>query len=74
MPRLSEEPKSEGYAVVCGFLLPAKWTTSARNRSSNATYRDRHLLFEVLEPLLGPDIKQISHQIHWKAPWAKYTF
>lgn len=30
--------------------------------------------FKVLEPLLGPDIKQISHQIHWKAPGAKYTF
>ena len=29
--------------------------------------------FELLEPLLGPDIKQISNQIHWKPPGAKYT-
>jgi phytanoyl-CoA hydroxylase len=27
----------------------------------------------VLEPFLGADIKQISHQIHWKPPGAKYT-
>lgn len=30
--------------------------------------------FAVLEPFLGPDIKQISHQVHWKPPGAKYTF
>jgi ectoine hydroxylase-related dioxygenase (phytanoyl-CoA dioxygenase family) len=29
--------------------------------------------FAVLEPFLGPDIKQITHQIHWKPPGAKYT-
>lgn len=28
----------------------------------------------VLGPLLGSDIKQITHQIHWKPPGAKYTF
>jgi phytanoyl-CoA dioxygenase PhyH len=28
----------------------------------------------LLEPILGADIKQISHQIHWKPPGAKYTF
>lgn len=28
----------------------------------------------VLEPLLGPDIKQLANQIHWKPPGAKYTF
>jgi ectoine hydroxylase-related dioxygenase (phytanoyl-CoA dioxygenase family) len=27
----------------------------------------------VLEPFLGRDIKQISHQVHWKPPGAKYT-
>ena len=27
----------------------------------------------VLEPFLGADIKQISHQVHWKPPGAKYT-
>ena len=30
--------------------------------------------FAVLEPFLGPDIKQIAHQLHWKPPGAKYTF
>ena len=30
--------------------------------------------FAVLEPFLGPDIKQLAHQIHWKPPGAKYTF
>lgn len=29
--------------------------------------------FAVLEPFLGADIRQISHQIHWKPPGAKYT-
>jgi ectoine hydroxylase-related dioxygenase (phytanoyl-CoA dioxygenase family) len=29
--------------------------------------------FTVLEPFLGPDIKQISHQVHWKPSGAKYT-
>ncbi len=28
---------------------------------------------EVLEPLLGRNIKQISNQIHWKPPGAKYS-
>src|SRR4029079_19286174 len=23
---------------------------------------------ELLEPLIGPDLKQIIHQVHWKAP------
>jgi hypothetical protein len=34
--------------------------------------RSRHY-YAVLEPVLGRDIKQISHQIHWKPPGAKYT-
>lgn len=29
--------------------------------------------FSVLEPFLGADIKQITHQVHWKPPGAKYT-
>jgi len=27
--------------------------------------------YAVLEPFLGPDIKQITHQVHWKPPGAK---
>ncbi len=30
--------------------------------------------FEVLAPLLGPDIKQMVNQIHWKQPGGKYTY
>jgi ectoine hydroxylase-related dioxygenase (phytanoyl-CoA dioxygenase family) len=30
--------------------------------------------FSLLEPFLGRDIKQITHQLHWKPPGAKYTF
>jgi len=112
-----EQLKSEGYAIIRGFLSPAEIAavSAEANRiyteglKHHATYRDRNLLFEVLndpkakrrvvlqahwtawisplmeemrrsrhyyavlEPLLGPDIKQISHQIHWKPPGAKYT-
>ncbi|MFH1795416.1 MAG: phytanoyl-CoA dioxygenase family protein [Pseudomonadota bacterium] len=31
-------------------------------------------MFEVLAPLLGPDIKQMANQLHWKAPGGKYTY
>lgn len=30
--------------------------------------------FQVLAPLLGPDIKQMANQIHWKQPGGKYTY
>jgi ectoine hydroxylase-related dioxygenase (phytanoyl-CoA dioxygenase family) len=36
--------------------------------------RRNQKFFEVLSPLLGPDIKQIVNQIHWKHPHGKYTF
>ena len=118
MPNVSEALKSEGYAVIRGFLSPAQTAEIAgevdkmyhEGLKHHATYRDKNLLFEVLNdpkaqrrvvlqahwtawispllermrrseeyfqvlgPLLGPDIKQISHQIHWKPPGAKYTF
>ncbi|MCC5968699.1 MAG: phytanoyl-CoA dioxygenase family protein [Pararhodobacter sp.] len=31
-------------------------------------------MFDVLAPLLGPDIKQISNQVHWKNPGGKFTY
>jgi ectoine hydroxylase-related dioxygenase (phytanoyl-CoA dioxygenase family) len=112
-----EQLKSEGYAIIRGFLPTAEIAAVsaeadriyAEGLKHHATYRDRNLLFEVLndpkaqrrvvlqahwtawisplmeqmrrsphyyavlEPLLGRDIKQISHQIHWKPPGAKYT-
>jgi phytanoyl-CoA hydroxylase len=113
-----EQLYSEGFAIVRGFL-PAEEMLQVRAEAEriyqeglkhHATYRDRNLLFEVLddprakrrvvlqahwtawispyferlrrderyfgllEPFLGRDIKQITHQIHWKPPGAKYTF
>jgi len=117
MPHIVEELKSEGYAIMRGFLSPAETAAIsaevdklyAEGLKHHATYRDRNLLFEVLndpkaqrrvvlqahwtawisplmeemrrskayysvlEPFLGPDIKQITHQVHWKPPGAKYT-
>jgi ectoine hydroxylase-related dioxygenase (phytanoyl-CoA dioxygenase family) len=114
---VAEQLKSEGYAIIRGFLSPAEIAAVSAEADRiyteglkhHATYRDRNLLFEVLndpkakrrvvlqahwtawisplmeqmrrsrhyyavlEPLLGRDIKQISHQIHWKPPGAKYT-
>jgi hypothetical protein len=107
-----------GYAIVRGFLPPGEIAEVGaevdrmyrEGMKHHATYRDRNLLFEVLDdpkaqrrvvlqahwtawlspllesmrrsgrffgvlqPFLGPDIRQISHQIHWKPPGAKYTF
>jgi ectoine hydroxylase-related dioxygenase (phytanoyl-CoA dioxygenase family) len=112
-----QQLQSEGYAIIRGFLSPAQIASVSAETDRiyteglkhHATYRDRNLLFEVLndpkakrrvvlqahwtawisplmeemrrsrhyyavlEPLLGRDIKQISHQIHWKPPGAKYT-
>jgi ectoine hydroxylase-related dioxygenase (phytanoyl-CoA dioxygenase family) len=113
-----EQLRSEGFCIVRGFLASADvqqiGAEAARmyqeGLKHHATYRDRNLLFEVLddpharrrvvlqahwtawispylermrrderyfrllEPFLGRDIKQITHQIHWKPPGAKYTF
>jgi len=61
------DPKAQRRVV-----LQAHWTAwisplMERMRRS-AKYR------AMLEPLLGDDIKQITHQLHWKPPGAKYTF
>ena len=55
-----------------GALLQAHWTAWINPLMERMRRSDEY--FKVLEPLLGPDIKQISHQIHWKAPGAKCTF
>ena len=117
MQDLVAEIHSEGYAVVRGFLSSSEIAQVSAEADKmyqeglkhHATYRDKNLLFEVLddpkanrrvvlqahwtawlspfmeemrrspkylgvlEPFLGTDIKQISHQIHWKPPGAKYT-
>jgi ectoine hydroxylase-related dioxygenase (phytanoyl-CoA dioxygenase family) len=117
MRDLVAELDTQGYAVVRGFLSPPETAEISaevhrmyqEGLKHHATYRDKNLLFEVLddpkanrrvvlqahwtawlspllermrrsekywtvlEPFLGPDIKQISHQVHWKPPGAKYT-
>lgn len=113
----AERLRTEGYAIVRGFLSSAETAEIAAETDKmyeeglkhHATYRDKNLLFEILDdpkaqrrvvlqahwtawispvmermrrsakfyevlaPFLGPDIKQITHQIHWKPPGAKYT-
>jgi ectoine hydroxylase-related dioxygenase (phytanoyl-CoA dioxygenase family) len=117
MQELVEQLNTEGYAIVRGFLSPSEMAELSAEVDKmyqeglrhHATYRDRNLLFEVLNdpkakrrvvlqahwtawisplmehmrrsakffsvlaPFLGEDIKQISHQVHWKPPGAKYT-
>jgi len=117
MQDLKLEIDTAGFAIVRGFLSPTEIAEigdeTARiyqeGLKHHATYRDKNLLFEVLDdpkanrrvvlqahwtawisplmermrrsdkfygvlsPFLGGDIKQISHQIHWKPPGAKYT-
>ncbi len=117
MPDLVAALRSEGFAIVRGFLSPQEIAQVGAEADRiyeeglkhHATFRDKNLLFEVLndpkakrrvvlqahwtawlsafmermrrspqyyavlEPFLGKDIKQISHQIHWKPPGAKYT-
>jgi phytanoyl-CoA hydroxylase len=118
MSDLIEELNTQGFAIIRGFLSPTETAEVAaevdkmyeEGLKHHATYRDKNLLFEVLndpkakrrvvlqahwtawisplmermrrsenyrsvlEPFLGRDIKQISHQVHWKPPGAKYTF
>ena len=118
MQNFIEELRSEGYAVIRGFLTPAETEEIAaevdrlyaEGLKHHATYRHKNLLFEILDdpkahrrvvlqahwtawisplmermrrsdkylavlkPFLGEDVKQITHQVHWKPPGAKYTF
>ena len=60
-----------GFKANRRVVLQAHWTAwisplMERMRRSNKYYA-------VLEPFLGADIKQITHQLHWKPPGAKYT-
>jgi ectoine hydroxylase-related dioxygenase (phytanoyl-CoA dioxygenase family) len=117
MPDHVEQLRSRGYAIIPGFLSPdevvaaraAAGAIEAEGLKHHATYRDRNLLFEilndpaagrrvllqahwfswispelerlrrhprylqVLEPLIGRDIKQVTNQLHWKPIGAKYT-
>jgi phytanoyl-CoA hydroxylase len=53
-------------------VLQAHWTPWISPPLERLRRDPRYL--ELLEPFLGRDIKQITHQIHWKPPGAKYTF
>ena len=53
-------------------VLQAHWS-SWINAGMEAQRRHPRYL-ELLEPLLGRNIKQITNQLHWKPPGAKYTF
>jgi phytanoyl-CoA hydroxylase len=52
-------------------VLQAHWT--AWRSPLLEQMRRNPKYFSVLEPFLGRDIKQITHQVHWKPPGAKYT-
>jgi len=60
------DPKAQRRVV-----LQAHWTAWINPLMERMRRSEPY--FSVLEPFLGPDIKQISHQIHWKPPGAKYT-
>ena len=118
MGEIVDQLRAEGYAVIRGFLPAAEIARISaevdriyqEGLKHHATYRDKNLLFEVLndpqarrrvvlqahwtawisprleelrrsarfyavlQPFLGTDIRQITHQLHWKPPGAKYTF
>lgn len=52
-------------------VLQAHWTAWISPLMERMR-RSEHY-FRVLEPFLGANIKQITHQLHWKPPGAKYT-
>jgi ectoine hydroxylase-related dioxygenase (phytanoyl-CoA dioxygenase family) len=61
-----DDPKANRRVV-----LQAHWTAWLSPLLERMRRSEKY--FTVLEPFLGVDIKQISHQVHWKPPGAKYT-
>ena len=59
-------------AVKQRVVLQAHWFSWINDRLE--AFRRSEKFFAVLAPLLGPDMKQITNQIHWKHPGGKYTF
>jgi hypothetical protein len=62
-----DDPKANRRVV-----LQAHWSAWISPYLERMRRDPRYLT--LLEPLLGADIKQMAHQIHWKPPGAKYTF
>jgi len=61
-----DDPKANRRVV-----LQAHWTAWISQLMERMRRSEKY--FAVLEPFLGADIKQITHQVHWKPPGAKYT-
>jgi phytanoyl-CoA hydroxylase len=61
-----DDPKANRRVV-----LQAHWTAWISPLMERMRRSEKY--FAVLEPFLGADIKQITHQVHWKPPGAKYT-
>lgn len=53
-------------------VIQAHWTAWISPYLEQLRRHPRFL--DLLEPFLGRNIKQITHQIHWKPPGAKYTY
>ncbi|MFO1468215.1 MAG: phytanoyl-CoA dioxygenase family protein [Steroidobacteraceae bacterium] len=53
-------------------LLQAHWTAWISPLLEQLRRSDKY--YRILAPFLGEDIRQITHQVHWKPPGAKYTF
>jgi ectoine hydroxylase-related dioxygenase (phytanoyl-CoA dioxygenase family) len=59
-------------AVKQRVVLQAHWFSWINAKLE--AFRRSEKFFALLAPLLGPDMKQITNQIHWKHPGGKYTF
>lgn len=60
--------QDEALGSVLRYVQWAAW----RDETLEGARRDPRL-FEIMEPLIGRDIKQIINQMHWKAPGAAMT-
>lgn len=53
------------------YLIQAYWFAWADRWFD--TFRSHPAVYSLLEPILGPDIKQVTQQIHWKPPGARVS-
>lgn len=77
-----KHPRSWRHGNLCYEILPeedfgARYVIQAYWMSWVSEYFEAHRRSEsyriLLEPILGPDIKQVAQQIHWKPPGAGLT-
>lgn len=62
---LPEEDFGQRYVIQAYWM---SWMSDFFER-----FRRSEAYYNVLEPILGPDIKQVAQQIHWKPPGAGLT-